>query len=120
MQPYNPFPDPIQSPHHHIDHFKNIYEEIKPSREYPLILEYSMCSGSDGWTMIKNPILSGLPIVSYIPAEEIWQAIYDYLIKLKEPEIIDTRTDEEKAESHGFDRKTSFRKDKENDKRRKS
>lgn len=120
MLPYNPFPDPIQSPHHQRDYFKNICEEIKPTREYPLILEYSMCSGrGDFWTMIKNPILSGLPIVSYIPAEEIWQAIYDYLIKLREPEIIDTRTDEEKAESHGFDRKTSFRKDKEDDKRRK-
>ena len=93
-------------------------EVIKPTPESPVVIEYKSTSWSDsGWQYIKNPILVGLPVVSKIPAQDIWQAIYDYLLKMKEPEIVDTRTDEEKAESHGFDRKTSFRKDKENGKR---
>ena len=63
--------------------------------------------------IIKNPILSESPITKLIPAEEVWQGIYDYLIKEREPAIEDTRSDVEKLESHGFDKKTSFRKDKE-------
>lgn len=88
------------------------YKPIKPTPEAPLLIEYRLTSSSWAWQYIENPILIGLPIVSKIPAQDIWQAIYDYLLKMKEPEIVDTRTDEEKAESHGFDRKTSFRKDK--------
>ena len=35
----------------------------------------------------QNPILKDLPITGLIPAEEIWQGIYDYLLKMKEPVI---------------------------------
>lgn len=91
------------------------------SSQAPLVLAYRETGSRwDSWHYVKNPILVGLPLVGFLSAQDIWQAIYDYLLKMKEPEIVDTRTDEEKAESHGFDRKTSFRKDKENDKRRKS
>jgi len=58
---------------------------------------------------IKNPILKDLPITGLIPAEEIWQGIYDYLLKKKEPVVIDSRTNDEHIESAGFDKKTSFR-----------
>ena len=95
------------------------YEPIEPTPEAPVLIEYRATSSGFGWQYIKNPILIGLPIVSKIPAQDIWQAIYDYLLRMKEPEIVDTRSDEEKAESHGFDKKTSFRKDKENGKKRK-
>ena len=88
------------------------------SPEAPLVLAYRATDWRwDKWNYVKNPILVGLPLVGFLSAQDIWQAIYDYLLKMKEPKIIDTRTDEEKAESHGFDRKTSFRKDKENGKR---
>ena len=59
---------------------------------------------------VDNPILKDLPITGLIPAEEIWQAIYDYLLKQKEPKIVDNRTDKEHIESAGFDTVTSFRK----------
>lgn len=83
------------------------------SKESPLVLLVNV----DRWwrakgMVIKNPILSGLPIVSLLPAEEVWQGIYDYLIKIREPDITDNRTDIEKLEAYGFDKKTSFRKDK--------
>lgn len=57
----------------------------------------------------SNPILSGTPIPSLIPAEEIYNLLCCYISSLNDIEIIDTRTDVEKAESAGFDRKTSFR-----------
>jgi hypothetical protein len=60
-------------------------------------------------TEIENPILKELPITGLIPAEEIWQGIYDYLLKMKEPVVIDSRTNDEHIESAGFDKKTSFR-----------
>ena len=57
----------------------------------------------------ENPILDGTWIPSLIPAEEVWNNITDYLLSIKEPPIIDNRTDIQHLESHGFDKKTSFR-----------
>ena len=57
----------------------------------------------------ENPILDGTWIPSLIPAEEVWNNITDYLLSIKEPNIIDNRTDVQHLESHGFDKKTSFR-----------
>ena len=57
----------------------------------------------------ENPILDGTWIPSIIPAEEVWNNITDYLLSIKEPPIIDNRTDVQHLESHGFDKKTSFR-----------
>lgn len=57
----------------------------------------------------ENPILDGTWIPSMIPAEEVWNNISDYLLSIKEPVIIDNRTDIQHLESHGFDKKTSFR-----------
>lgn len=58
---------------------------------------------------LPNPILEGTALASFIPAQEIYDNIYSYLSSLNDVEIIDTRTDTQKAESHGFDKKTSFR-----------
>ena len=58
---------------------------------------------------IENPILANTFIPKLIPPDEIWQALYDYLSSLKDTPITDSRTDEQKLESAGFDKKTSFR-----------
>ena len=59
---------------------------------------------------VDNPILAGTFIPKMIPATDIWQTLYDYLSSLKDKPITDTRTDIQKLESAGFDKKTSFRK----------
>ena len=58
---------------------------------------------------ISNPILLGSSIPSMIPAEQIYNLISSYISSLNDIEVIDTRSDIQKAESAGFDRKTSFR-----------
>lgn len=58
---------------------------------------------------IQNPIFNGTWLPSLIPAEEVYNEIYNYLISIKEPKIIDNRNDVQKLESKGFDKKTSFR-----------
>ena len=58
---------------------------------------------------VKNPIFSGTWVTSFIPAEEMYDMIYNYLLAIKEPEIIDSRSNDQKIESFGFDTKTSFR-----------
>lgn len=63
----------------------------------------------DNADSIPNPIIQGTPIASLIPAHEIYNSLYAYLSSLNDIEIIDNRTDIEKAESAGFDSKTSFR-----------
>ena len=71
--------------------------------------DYQRYHDSDGNGSIDNPILKDLPITGLIPAEEIWQGIYDYLLKMKEPNVVDSRTNIEHIESAGFDKKISFR-----------
>jgi len=58
---------------------------------------------------VENPILSGTFIPKVIPPSEIWSALYEYLSSLNDKPIIDSRSDIQKLESAGFDRKTSFR-----------
>ena len=58
---------------------------------------------------VENPILSSFPL-TVIPAEEIFGPVQDYLLSQADPVIEDNRTDTEKLEAAGFDRKTSFRK----------
>ena len=60
-------------------------------------------------TYDENPFLSGTWITSMIPAEDMWNNISDYLLSIKEKPIVDTRNDIQHLESHGFDKKTSFR-----------
>lgn len=57
----------------------------------------------------ENPILKDTPFSSILTPNEIWEGIYNYLLKCKEPNIVDKRTDIEHLESAGFDKKTSFR-----------
>lgn len=59
--------------------------------------------------LVENPILEGSFIVPLIPAEDIWQPLYEYILSLNEKDITDDRPDALKAESAGFDVKTSFR-----------
>lgn len=68
-------------------------------------IEYIKRSG-DFW---ENPILKNTWVPTFISAEEIYDDLYDYLISIREPKIIDNRTDIQKLESKGFDKKTSFR-----------
>lgn len=58
---------------------------------------------------IQNPIFTGTWVTSFLNAEEVYNEIYNYLISIKEPKIIDNRNDVQKLESKGFDKKTSFR-----------
>ena len=58
---------------------------------------------------VENPILSSVPL-TIIPAEEIFGPVQDYLLSQADPVLEDKRTDTEKLEAAGFDRKTSFRK----------
>lgn len=58
---------------------------------------------------IPNPIIQGTPITSLIPAQEIYDSLYAYISSLNDVELIDNRTDIEKSESAGFDRRISFR-----------
>lgn len=56
----------------------------------------------------ENPILSTIPLL-VVPAEKIFDEIQSYLLSLHDKEIPDKRTDIEKLEAAGFDKKTSFR-----------
>lgn len=62
----------------------------------------------DSKSKLENVILRDTWIPKYIPAEEIYNEIYNYLIAVKDKDMTDSRTDVQKAESHGFN-KESFR-----------
>ena len=48
-------------------------------------------------------------ITSLIPPQELYQELSNYISSLNDIEVTDRRTNIQKAESAGFDRKTSFR-----------
>ena len=57
----------------------------------------------------ENPILRDTYVTKVIPPETVWKYVYEYLSSLRDKPIVDTRTDLEHLESHGFDKKKSFR-----------
>lgn len=57
----------------------------------------------------KLPILKDTFIPKIISAEEVYNNIYNYLLYMKEPKVVDTRTNKQKIEGKGFDYKESFR-----------
>lgn len=60
--------------------------------------------------LIKLPILKDTKITSIIEGEKIWQIIDNYISSCNSEKDVDIEmTDEERAETHGFDRKYSFR-----------
>ena len=59
--------------------------------------------------LVKNPILKNTYIPSFIDAKEVWDNLYEYISSLRDKPFEDTRTNEEHIESHGFDKKISFR-----------
>lgn len=71
-------------------------------------------SDGDRVKKIDNPILYSTYIPKFIDPYEIWNNIYEYISSLKDKEIVDTRTNEQHIESHGFDKKISFRHRKKN------
>lgn len=66
-------------------------------------------SVSDIQQQIDNPILYSTYIPKFIDAYEIWNNLYEYISSLRDKEIVDTRTNDQHIESHGFDKKISFR-----------
>ena len=71
--------------------------------EAPAIRNYDIRKG------VENPIFAGTWVPSFISPDEMYNEIYNYLISVREPQIIDNRDDVQKLESKGFDKKTSFR-----------
>lgn len=59
--------------------------------------------------IMRNPILRDSLIPKIIPPKEIWQNLYDYLSAMNEPKVKDNRTDIQKLEGHGMNKRTSFR-----------
>lgn len=59
--------------------------------------------------IVENPILKNTYIPKFIDAKEMWNNLYEYISSLRDKEFEDTRTNDQHIESHGFDKKISFR-----------
>jgi hypothetical protein len=59
--------------------------------------------------VVENPILKNTYIPKFIDAKEMWNNLYEYISSLRDKEFEDTRTNDQHIESHGFDKKISFR-----------
>jgi len=79
----------------------------------PCNAQYSRWSQEERWKelngRVENPILAGTFIPGVIPPTDIWNALYEYLSSLRDKPFTDSRSDVQKLESAGFDKKTSFR-----------
>lgn len=63
-----------------------------------------------GARLSQNGAILTSKFAEFIPADEAYISVYNYLSAQKTPNIVDNRTDIEKLTSKGFDKKTSFRK----------
>jgi hypothetical protein len=61
------------------------------------------------YNSIENPILKDTWIPGLIPANDMWNMLYEYISSLNDKEFTDSRTNEQHIESAGFDKKISFR-----------
>jgi len=73
-------------------------------------IDYEYIQKYDISKKIINPILKNTWIPKFIPAQDMWNMLYEYISSLNDKEFTDTRTNEQHIESHGFDKKISFRK----------
>lgn len=58
---------------------------------------------------IQNPILKNTWIPKLLSPESVWTNVYNYLVATKNEPVQDSRTNDEKVLSAGFDLKSSFR-----------
>jgi hypothetical protein len=59
---------------------------------------------------INLPILKDTQLTQWLDPEEVWKELQNYISSLKNDKDVDLKmSDVEKAEIHGFDKKTSFR-----------
>lgn len=61
-------------------------------------------------TIINKAYVNLNPFAKYLDPITVYNQIYNFLLSKKDKKIVDSRTDIQKLESAGFDRKTSFRK----------
>lgn len=100
MKVYNSLPSGYKYlTNRHTQHLSKT--EVNRDMNCPIVL-------ISGYLYIKNIKLSDWQIASILPPEKIWVMISEFLTK--EEVVIDTRTDIEKIEAKGFDKKKSFRK----------
>lgn len=82
----------------------NVYKYAKNGiATFDDIVHYSVRKNDDAYVRLDK-------VAGLIPAQEAYDAIYNFLIKKREPIVVDSRNDIQKIESAGFDKKTSFRK----------
>lgn len=66
-----------------------------------------------GWQQVgdltSNPLLSELGFSSVLDPDDLYKRIYNWLLERKNEQQHDVLTDKEKIDSHGFDKKQSFR-----------
>ncbi len=98
-----------------IDTLKDVhmrYSDV-PMCIIPCSAQYSRWTHEEQWKeregRVENPILAGTFIPGVIPPTDIWNALYAYLSSLRDKPFTDSRSDVQKLESAGFDKKTSFR-----------
>lgn len=94
-----------------VDH-REVKKDEKKSK-VPLFigkLYFRYCNVKDHIDGVDNPILSDTWIPKFISANDMWNMLYEYISSLNDKEFTDSRTNDQHIESHGFDKKISFRK----------
>lgn len=97
----------------HIDPYNNLFIQKKP------IVDVNNINEKEGSPVVveinkeryKDCCLKDLNVSSILSAEEVYKLISDWLSlqRTKAEDRPDTRTNTQKVESHGFDKRTSFR-----------
>ena len=85
------------------------FSGLKRESEAPVVWEVRSDFRFRLLERVENPNLTGTKYASMLDPEKVWLAIYSYISRNYEKKIVDNRTNDEKIECNGFDKKTSFR-----------
>lgn len=82
-----------------------------PATPISMILHFDVGNGySRDHIIVVNPILGSFPAIpALIPADVVWNEVYDFISASYDHEIVDNRSDVQKLQAAGFDKVTSFR-----------
>lgn len=92
-------------PHFDKVDLKPMPTDINKKCNCPIVL----VSGAKDQYINLYPSLSNLNISSILSPDDIYIKIYNWLLKQKDVHYVDNRSNMQKVEAHGFDKKKSFR-----------
>ena len=90
------------------DVFNNVETQVNTESNVPVLMSASAHTTARHEDLFV-PILSDIHFHKILSAHDVWAEVYNFISSTKDISVENTQTDVDKIQSHGFDKKKSFR-----------